>query len=193
METEFRQLLQWLTANPNPANAFAAVASALAALLALVVSVAALFIAGWAAHLQRRHNRLSVRPIPEVTVLDLEEHVRVKLRNHGSGPLVIEGFEVAGYGGKHETLVDAMPNLPGRDWTHFSGNIGGRALLPGGEIVLLELLREDDEIGFGRSRDLARKALALATLSVNYTDIYGGRFQPYSKSLEWFGRHWATA
>lgn len=193
METELSLLLKWLTEHQGFANALATVATAIAALLALFVSIVSLCIAGWAAHLQRRHNKLSVRPLPEFTVADFEDLLRVKLRNHGSGPLLIKSFSVEGYDGKHPALVDAVPSLPGRPWTNFSGKIDGRSLLPGSEIVLLELVEDKGELGFGSSRDLARKALALATVSLHYSDIYETRFKPYRKALDWFGRHWATA
>ncbi|MCC8627475.1 hypothetical protein [Xanthomonas vesicatoria] len=184
--------MQWLTEHDGVANAMAAIASAAMAALALFVSVFSLGVALWAAHLQRRHNKLSVTPIPEVTVADFEDALRVKLRNHGSGPLLIKSLRVVGYNGGHEKLVDALPSLPGRDWTNFSGKVDGRALLPGSEIVLLELAEDDGEIGFGTSRNLARKALALAEITVSYSDIYGSRFDVYKRSLEWFGRHWAA-
>ena len=188
-----QQLMQWLTEHDGVANAVAAIASAAMALLALIVSIISLVVAFRAAHLQRRHNRLSVTPIPEVTVADFENCLRVKLRNHGSGPLIIKSLRVTGYNGDHEKLVDALPELPGRDWTNFCGTVDGRALLPGSEIILLELEEEDGEIGFGSVRDLARKGLAMAVVSVRYSDIYCSPFSTYRKSLEWFGRHWATA
>lgn len=186
-------LLEWLSDNQTVANAIATIASAVAALLALFVSVVALLIAWWAARVQRHHNKLSVRPVPEVTVADFEDALRVKLRNHGSGPLLIKSLRVNGYNGTEKTLVAAVPALPGRPWTNFAGEIDGRALLPGSEIVLLELADTDRELGFGSSRDLARKALAVATVSLSYSDVYESKFELYSKSLQWFGRHWSKA
>ncbi|WP_424681019.1 hypothetical protein [Frateuria sp. YIM B11624] len=193
MEIHFNQLLEWLTANQGITNALATIASAVAALLALFVSFVSLVVAGRSVRVQHKHNKLSVRPLPEVTVADFENILRVKLRNHGSGPLLIKSLRVHGYDGSHETLVDAVPALPQRLWTNFCGNVDGRSLLPGSEIVLLELVEEKGELGFKGSRDLARKALALAVVSVDYSDVYESGFQPYKKSLEWFGRHWATA
>jgi len=192
MEVDLGGLFGWLGENESVASALATMAGALTALLALFVSVVSLAVACWTAHVQRRHNKLTVRPLPEVTVADFENLVRVKLRNHGSGPLLIRSFRVAGFNGNQETLVDAVPALPGRPWTNFSGKIDGRALLPGSEIVLLELVEDKGELGFRGHRDLARKALALATITLEYSDVYESSFEAYSKSLQWFGRHWGS-
>ena len=61
-----RALFELLSNEKDLANAIAAVASALTALIAL-------FVSPWALHIQRRHNVLSIRPIPEVTVADYED------------------------------------------------------------------------------------------------------------------------
>ena len=57
--------MKFLIENPEVANALATVFTALTALFALIVSV-------WTLHIQRHHNKISVRPIPEVTVADYE-------------------------------------------------------------------------------------------------------------------------
>jgi hypothetical protein len=187
------ELFEFLKRENDVANALAALAGAAAALLALLVSFISLVVSLSALRHQRRHNVLSVRPIPEVTVADFEQCLRVKLRNHGSGPLIISSLVVSNGVESCDTLIDCLPDLPGRKWSNFAGVVNGRSLLPGSEIVMVELSEEPGELLFGLSRDLARKALASLTVNVKYTDIYGTNFKRYTKTLFWFGRHWAKS
>jgi hypothetical protein len=64
-------------------------ASTLTAICALVVSVVATVSAIWSAFVQRRHMRLSVRPIASFRVADFEDRVGVFLANKGLGPMRI--------------------------------------------------------------------------------------------------------
>lgn len=182
--------LEWLSKNQGQASAIAAITGAFTALLALFVSAVSLLVSWWAAHVHRRHNKLSVRPYPEITLADFEDLLRIKLRNHGSGPLLIKSLRVKVRDHTHDKLVDAVPILAGRPWNNFSGVVDGRALLPGSEIVLLDLTQMKGEIGFAKKRDLARKALAQVTVEVDYSDVYESEFEPYCKRLGWFARHW---
>lgn len=182
------RLFEFLEKNQNLASAAAAMTSAAAAILALIVSAAAVGVAVVTARQQRTHNTLTVKPIPEVTVGDYEDSLRVKLRNHGSGPLTVKSLVASFQGKSCQSLIDCMPNLE-RDWTNFAGIIDGRTLLPGDEIVLIELSAEQKEQGFEIHRDLARHALAHTTIVIQYTNIYDSNFPHYSKSLSWFGRN----
>ena len=83
------ELLNALAKDPNSTNALATVASATIAVAALFVSAVSLFVAYRTLRHQRRHNVLSVKPIPTVMAADHEDSLRVKLRNHGSGPLIV--------------------------------------------------------------------------------------------------------
>lgn len=159
------------------------------AVLAFVVSAISLLVSVRTLRHQREHNVLSVRPLPEVTVADYEDSLRVKLRNNGSGPMIVKSLVASDGFMTCEALIQCMPDLPRGHWTHFSHALSNRSLMPGSEIILLELTEDPGEKGFSRSRDLARHALAPLTLSVNYTDVYKSSFASYSKALSWFGRH----
>lgn len=185
----FHEIFGLLKANINVANAIAAVASAIAASLALFVSVVSVFISVRTLKHQQRHNVLSVRPLPEVTVADYEDSLRVKLRNNGSGPMIVQSLTIANGEKNYEAIIDCMPDLHGRAWTHFSHALQNRTLLPGSEIVLLELTARMSEPSFSVTRDRVRKALAPLTVSVRYTDVYDSKFPSHNKNLSWFGRH----
>lgn len=183
-------LIALLQTDSNAANAFGALASAAAAVLALVLSTISVGISVWAVRSERKHSALSVRPLAEITVADYEDCLRVKLRNHGIGPMLITAVRVSDNKSSKPSLIECMPSLPkGRPWTNFAGNTTGRALPPGGEIILLELIEHEGENGFARCRDLVRTALAPLTVHVEYTDIYNSSMPPHSKALSWFGRH----
>lgn len=188
MET-LSTLFEYLKQNQEVASAVAALTSAVAAVLALLISLIAVFVAWETAKQQRKHNALSVRPIPEITVADYEDSLRVKIGNHGSGPLLINSFSAVFQGNSCKSLIDCMPDLKGRHWTNFSGTIDGRALLPGKEIVLVELTAEPEETNFSIPRDLARLSLSVTEIFVSYSDIYESDFPQYTKSLSWFRRN----
>jgi hypothetical protein len=137
-----RALFELLSKEKDLANAIAAVASALTALIALFVSL-------WALHIQRRHNVLSIRPIPEVTVADYEDSLRVKLRNNGSGPLIVASLEVFNGSAAKGSVIEWMPTLPGnRPWNHFSMALERRTIQPDGVVPLLELTAGEGEPQF---------------------------------------------
>jgi hypothetical protein len=183
-------LISLLKADANAANAFGALASAAAAFLALTVSMISVGISVWAVVSQRKHNELSVRPLGEVTVADYEDSLRVKLRNHGIGPMIVSAVTVSDGSSAKPKLLDWMPDLPrSRPWTNFTDEVRNRTLAPGGEMILLELTEYDGEADFAEARDLVRAALAPLTVNVEYTNVYGSIMPPVRKDLSWFGRH----
>lgn len=183
-------LFNLLNSDANAANAIGALASAAVAFLALFVSGLSVWISVWSARAQRKHNELSVRPLAEVMVADYENSLRVKLRNNGTGPMIIKAVIVSDGATTKDCLIDWMPNLPGgRLWNTFTYALQNRTLQPGAEIVLLELTEHDGERNFSRCLDLVRKTLAPLTVNVEYTDIYESVMRPSRKPLTWFGRH----
>jgi hypothetical protein len=177
------ELIGILKADPNLANAFAALVSAAMAFLAVCISI-------WAVRTQQRHNELSVRPLAEILVADYEDCLRVKLCNNGIGPMIITNLKVSDGASEKTNLIDWMPELPAdRPWNNFAGDIRDRSLAPGSEIVLIELSQHDGEMSFAKCRDLVRSALSRLAVSVEYTNIYNTAITPKCKKLTWFGRH----
>jgi hypothetical protein len=178
-----------LAQDPNTTNALAAVASACAAAFAVVLSAIAAYVSFVTLKHQQKHNVLSVRTIPMVTFGDYVNSVWVKVRNHGSGPMLVKELRVKSGKDVKETLVGWMPALPrGVIWTDFTGPVSNRSVLPGGEILLLELDGAVEDSVFRRARDSVRDALATLTVVVEYTDIYESTFENYSLKLDWFAR-----
>jgi hypothetical protein len=188
--TVLQDLLKILSKDANLTNALATVASVIVALAALVVSAVSLFVGRATLTHQRKHNVLSVRPIPEITVADHEDSLRVKLRNHGSGPLIVTELCVSGGGRVEKALIDWMPDLPDDlFWENFAAPINDRrSLLAGSEIILLELNGDPQNPTFATARDNVRALLSRLTVTVSYTDIYDSCFKAYIRELSWFGR-----
>ncbi|WP_421552635.1 hypothetical protein [Pseudomonas yamanorum] len=155
---------------------------------ATIVALLAFFTSIWSAMTQRKHNRLSVRPLPEVQLRDMDGHIRIQLRNNGTGPLIIDTFRVGSgenKGGK--TLIELMPQNES-NWTFFVHNIDGRSIRPNGEIILLELEYDHNngaELAFANS---TRAILCKLEIVVNYKSVYNDKLPQYDKSLSWFGR-----
>ncbi len=83
------ELFEFLKQSHDSASALAAVSGVVVAALAFFVSVCSLAVSVIALRRQHRHNVLSVSPLPEVTVADYLDSVRVRLRNNGSGPMTL--------------------------------------------------------------------------------------------------------
>jgi hypothetical protein len=187
------EILAFLKENHEVANAVAAMAGALVALFAFLMSVLSVFFTWRSLKHQRTHNSLSVRPLPYITVGDYEDNIYVKIRNNGTGPLIVQSLTVSGANDPTAPLVTNMPSLlTGVAWTNFVGATEGRSIPVGGELVLLEL--SDPSLGgrFQLSRDMVRAALGKLSLSLNYTDIYGSKLPPCSRDLKWFHRTLST-
>lgn len=148
--------------------------SGVGAILAFIVAVFAL----WA---QRKHNRLSVRPLAAVTCNDLKDEIIVTLTNNGTGPLIINKLRIVRDG---KVLGDALYlQLPG--WMTFRwyvGPVDGRSIAVGKSIDLL--IYDDLSDAF---REEARAILSGLEVQVNYSDIYKKRQPVYARSLKWLG------
>ena len=161
------------------------------AIAALVVSVVAVAVSVWSGLAERRHMRLSVRPVAAIPVADFENRLAVWLTNKGLGPMRIKKLTVTDTAGTtHPDLLSYMPDLPvGIDWTNFHGNADGAFLEAGKRLELLLLEGDDNNRAFREARDSIRSVLATLTVHVEYEDFYGQLMTPEERSLSWFGRH----
>jgi hypothetical protein len=183
------EVFKFLNSHIEIANTVSAIAGVFIAAFAFTISLVSVFFTWRTLKHQRRHNRMSVLPIPYITVGDYEHTVYVKIRNTGTGPLIVKSLSVVGGQHPEGSLEENMPELQtGVDWTDHNGPSNGRSVAVGGEIVLLEL--SDPKLGetFKISRDLVRNALGELSLVLNYTDVYGSKFEECSRDLKWFHR-----
>jgi hypothetical protein len=187
--------LNQLITHPNETNALAATSSALLAFVAVIIAAISIIYTIRGLRLQRVHNRLSVVPVPFIALADYENLLRVKVRNDGIGPLIINSvtYERDGFANEYEDLVSYMPSLPqGMSWSNFSSGYV-RSVRPGDEIFMLELEGQSENENFAKFRDECRRRLSNITLTIEYTDIYGTKAQVTKRNLNWFGRRLALS
>lgn len=153
-----------------------------------LIAVCALFSTLWAALIQRQHNKLSVRPIPQIELRDMNNHILINLCNNGAGPLIINKFTVKD---KNKTLGNSLIEcLPKEQiyWTFFVACIDGRSIRPNDQITLIELEYEYSDKKQLALADLVRWRLAELTIEIEYENVYQDTMPTYTKTLEWFKR-----
>jgi hypothetical protein len=148
--------------------------SGVGAILAFIVAVFALGA-------QRKHNRLSVRPLASVTCNDVDDKIIVTLANNGTGPLLVNTLRVIRDG---KVIGDALhKQLP--TWMTFRwyvGVIDGRSIAVGKSIDLL--IFDDPSVQF---QEDVRSTLSNLDIQVSYSDIYNYMQPVYVRSLGWLG------
>jgi hypothetical protein len=137
------------------------------ALAALIVSVTAVVVGIYEAHLQRVHDRAEVWPRLEVSTFIESIGVKITLDNTGLGPAIIQ------------SIIVTVDSAPQRDWlgtfkavtgiapTHYSNSTAAnRSLRAGDHIDLFSVGAQDLKPGFW---DYATRI----RLQVCYTSIFG--------------------
>ena len=165
-------ILRTLIADPNRTNALAAVANVLVAAIALLIATISIFVSWRTLSNQRKHNKLSVRPIPYFRVGDYDNRLIVAIDNHGSGPLIITKLTVSNDLEIKKDIISWMPDQPKSVlFNHFSSLIDGRSIMAGGELVLIDLKGEVTREIFTEFRDECRATLSHLKIEMMYTDI----------------------
>ena len=158
--------------------------------LALIASCISTILAIRAVALQREHNRISVKPLPDIILADYEDEIAVRIHNHGLGPMIIDKLEVlADKVVLADNIIDLMPTPP-KDifWDDFIKILAGRILAPGEEKVLIKLSDDSENKVFEDFRDEVRKKLAPLIVRVQYKGVYDKKTSSHERSLDWFGR-----
>jgi hypothetical protein len=163
------------------------------AIAALVISFLSILLAVLSTVMQIRHNRKSVLPIAHISVGDYENHLFVRLWNHGIGPMIVERIQIIETKTGQQisdATIDAMPKLPvDYPWAIFVGDISGRAISAQYSIILIQLDGDQNDDGFKKIRTQVRKALAPLSVKVEYRNIYNKKMPSTRRNLDWFARH----
>ena len=143
---------------------------------------------------ERRHFRITVKPIGQIKMLDYPGHTGVYIENLGVGPLIGDRVKVMDLEGKkYEYLIDLTPQPFGSiQYSNYSKK-DEMVILPGNRVCLIELKGDDAQDKYRRFRSKLRDVLKDATLELTYRDIYGKKMKAEKKKLGWFGREvdWA--
>ena len=155
-----------------------------------VTGVIALVFAAISLRVQRKHNRLSVKPIAIISAADYKDRISVYLQNQGTGPLIIKKLLFTDEdNGTSSSLIEFFgAEFSNVVWRTFTGNIDGWAILPGEHKTLIELVGDPLDDNFAASRNRVRKVLAPVKVKVHYQDIYEKDMPVKTRTLDWFGR-----
>lgn len=156
--------------------------TAITSICAVVISIISMIFTVIFSLQQLRHNKNSVRPISAIKINDYENQIAVKLENAGTGPLTIRKLRFKNDLQEFPTLISMMPDI-NQLWNTFTECVDGWTIPVGGQLTLLELCPESEEI-----KSLVRNKLSEITVFLEYTDVYNTTFYD-KRSLEFFGRH----
>ncbi len=179
--------LKWLSENKD-------VIQALSSLLAILIGFLSIVLTFWTLWTNRKHHRLSVRPLADIDASDYEDRLAVTLTNRGSGPMVIKTFHAIRGKETKPNLIDWMPPLPkGIFWSNFYKNLEDAPLRPSDSILLIEFTLDLRDARQCEARDAIRRALAAIAVGVDYVDIYNAKMHFGPQSLSWFQRNLPAA
>lgn len=153
---------------------------------AVAISVISLIVALWSLAIQRKHNRLSVKPIAHLSYGDYIDCIFVELVNKGLGPLMVDNFHVVKDKNLFDTLVESIGPLPEKVvWDTFTGSLNGGTVSQDKKSILIKitLTKEQESV-----RQAIRKSLSETEIIANYRNIYND-IQPVRKeTLTFFSR-----
>lgn len=138
---------------------------------------------------QRKHNKLSVKPIAIISVADYEERLAVNLQNQGNGPLIIEKLLIKNNDEEKSSIIDFFETgFEDVVWSTFTADIDGWSILPASHRTLIELIGNPSDKKFIAKRNRVRKVLANLKVEVQYQDIYENKMPVKVRDLDFFAR-----
>jgi hypothetical protein len=88
---------------------------------------------------QRKHNKLTFKPIPVLVKYNYIDTLRVRIWNNGNGPLIIKSIIAEKDNIKKSNLKDFIPPLPnGIYYVDFITDFDNRAIAPGESLRMIE-------------------------------------------------------
>lgn len=155
-----------------------------------VIAFFALIFTAITLRVQRKHNRLSVKPIAIISAADYENELAVYLQNKGTGPLIIKELSfIIQDGRKENALIDFFDSdFDNVSWSTFVKDINGWAILPNESKTLIKLNGYPEDEEFLLLRERVRRVLAPIQVELLYQDIYENDMARKVRKLDWFAR-----
>ena len=145
--------------------------------IAAIIAVLALYVSLGQLRAQQTHNRLSVKPIPVVSTINLVQAVKISVRNIGAGPCFISNMQVARGVEVKKSVYDWMPRRPEDvKWDRYYPSADGTVIAPSEELILISYTnrwKNENSSSFLSDVKVALDGLAI---SFDYTDIYDSDF-----------------
>jgi hypothetical protein len=170
-------IFQFLRDNGDAARSVAAIASA-------VIAFCALFFSMFVAQIQRKHNWLSVRPIPRINSLGACDAIGLNITNVGCGPLILSdvSFEKNGATEKnirplyHQNLQYMPPTMAGHGFD-------GSAVTPNSNLNILMIGSNVPDARLPAEITRIKSELQGVVIKIRYTDIYKQKFDLFTHQL----------
>ena len=145
--------------------------------------------------LQTKHNKKSVKPICAIFTTHYVNFISVRIENCGVGPLLIKNVECVqkksdGSVTTSKTLFQLLPDTITKNEVHrilISGM--ERRPIPAGRRMYLLIVDLENNVDL---RNEIRNILKTISITVEYTDIYGSRFEPEMLDLNLFENDYST-
>lgn len=154
-------------------------------MLTIIISIIALFLTLYQAHLQRVHNAKSVKPLGQIDLSDRKNHMFIYIQNNGLGPLIIDKLVFSKDGQQYSNISECLELDPKSYWHIIISPTVNKVVLPNSHLVVFEKNTEKLTI---EDVDFIRRQLFPISLTVHCRDIYDNKFS-FERNLQWFSRH----
>jgi hypothetical protein len=158
-------------------------ANVVIAFVALAIAAASFVFTKLSLETQRKHNRLSVRPIPYLRKRRWNSELLVRLENQGVGPLLVKVLTVTSGDKSYGDVISLLGTIPDPFKYEYTQEHTGRVIPVGDHLTFFEIKGSD--AGWNEERERLKQLLSNATISVVYSDIYDQEFS-YVDDLKWF-------
>lgn len=158
---------------------------------AIIIALLSLVATIWNGIITRKHNRLSIKPFPDILISNYEDKIAVTLENKGTGPLIIKSFRAFVGNESKSNIIDWMPNLPeGNYWSDYLRDFENTTFKPFETKPLVEFSLDIRDAKQTQLRDKIRKALADVSIEFDYSDIYNTKmYYPLHFLSSTFGKY----
>jgi len=136
-------------------------------------------------------QRLSIRPLVQISFGDYDDRLYVSIENHGLGPMIIENVSVVKAGvevGGSLVYAKDFPFIE-RYVDDFVRDFGGRAVQHGGDALIFRAKGEISDPEFQDYLNQLRKYLSDVEFLVAFKDMYDVKQEPARRNGSWFARH----
>ena len=152
------------------------------------ISVVALLATFYQAHLQRVHNQKSVKPLPQIDLVDREKQKYIHIQNNGVGPFIVEKLVFIADRKKFSRIEDCLDFDP-KSYEHIEINKSNSKVLPPGGFLVV--FAKDFNEGEKLEGDKFREQLSKLSMQVAGRDIYNNKIV-LEQNFQWFARHIKT-
>lgn len=161
------------------------------AISAVIVSICSIVIAVVSLWIQRKHNRITVRPVADIGRFNYVGWIAIWVKNVGLGPMIVKSIET--YDPQKGIIKDypidwmkgKMPS--GFYFTRFRKNLEDSTIMAGDHEVLLEYEYNTSDPFDIENATQIRSILKDLKIRIKYENFYEEEQPEFVKSLDWFG------